>query len=260
MNLIKRAFELANKNIILLCALILFYCVTGVYVYFIKMQGLGNNVISVILYGIMLTAFFAGFFNIIKYIVNDEHGKMRFLEGVGDYFLPMLGVGALSLIFYFIPFTLGMVFLEKAFGDTNLVVDFLNKLYTETSTETIIKNTNPEVILHALVLLLSLWLIWVIVSFILLYWVPVLYLDREKNILKALFGGIVFLFKKFWVTLGVCILTLVVVSVISLFETLAAAIPLVGALLNIFSLYITIVFLFIVFLVYKAGHEQNNEK
>ena len=261
MNLIKRAFGLANKNIILLCDIILFYCLTGVYTFVVKYQGLEDNLFAVIVYGVMMIAFFAGFFNVIKYIINNKQGKMRFLEGVGEYFLPMFGIGLLSLILYTVPLLFGLFAIGKAFGGLGPVTDFLNNLYAgQTAVDTIVKNTDPNVILQAVLLLFAMWLICMLVSFVLLYWIPVVYIGGKKNIFTSLYSSIVFLFKKFWVTLLVSVVAVVVVSVISVCETLTMGIPVVSALFNILSLYITIVFLLSIFIIYKDALQDPENK
>lgn len=150
--------------------------------------------------------------------------------------------------------------MEKKFGDITPVTDFINKLASQSgSTENLIQNTDPMIIGHTLILLLVLWLIWGIVSFFLLYWVPAVYISNKKNIIKALGTSMIFLFKNFFKTLAVCVVTAIIVSIISILETITMNLPIVSALFNILSLYITVVFIFAVFIIYKDNSKTKNE-
>ena len=182
--LLKKSLELANKNIVLACALVIFSIVTSVYV--AVSQNLAGGAVSqsLVLYVLAAIAFFSGFFNQIIALLKGDDTKMKFLEGVGEYFLPMSGICIISLILYVITGLLSSVITVNVYGGIEPVMNAMNKMLTvvqaggaDVST---IDNTTLQIVLT---MLLILWAFWGLVSFILLYWVPVLYIENKRNII-----------------------------------------------------------------------------
>ena len=262
MEFVKRAFKLTNKNIMLVCGLIIFQCLSSVYIILTQTTGLNMNIQILILYALMVVAFFAGFFNIIKYNLNNEIGKLRFLEGVGDYFLPMLGIFSVSFIFYSLGSLVSVLIAEHYLGGIKPIISLIaNLLNNPNISAEAIKSINPALIELSFIWLVILWAILALISFILLFWVPVLYIDSERNIFKSFFRGIKFLGKNFVKTLLFSIIILIVVIALSLLESLTASIPAISAIFSIVTYYFTVVFLFGIFLLYKeksSGNQGNN--
>ncbi len=252
MELIKNAFKLASKNIMLLCSLIIFYCLSSLYILLTKNASIAGNIQVILLYCLMIIAFFAGFFNIIKTVINKENTKMRFLEGVGEYFLPMFGIFVISFLFYLIASVIVTIAADKILGGVEPIIAFINKiLNTPDTASAALQSASPDMLSNTLIFLISLWAALGVVSFLLIYWVPALYLSETKNILKSLLSAITTLVKKFFTTLLVFACVLVLAAIISTIEVLAASVPLVSAILDILNYYIIVVFLFAIFLFYK---------
>lgn len=249
MGMFKRAFDFTNKNIILICLLMIFSLITTVFVSLFKSVSL--NVL--ILYILMLVAFFAGFFNIIKNIIQGNSAKLAFLEGVGEYFLPMLGIGMISFGMYIIFAVLAMQLGTSLAGTKEQVVAALNELMPilQTADTSSLANIEPASAKIYLVIMLSVWIAWGVLSFIILYWVPVLYVDNERNIFKSFYKSVKFLLKNFIKTLCFFVGFVLLLVVTTFLSALAAMfLPLLEFVFFMLSYYLAVVFIFWVFLSY----------
>ena len=96
-NTIKESFNITNKNIIIATPLIFFSLLSSLYLIFSSNGSSFSLIISAILFFLMLGAFLAGWFMMITKAVKDsdiEDNKLivEFPAGVGEYFLPILGM------------------------------------------------------------------------------------------------------------------------------------------------------------------------
>ena len=152
LNCIKESFNLTNKYLILATPLILFSLFSSLYIFFLLKDG---NFVSLLIAGIMfvlmLGAFIAGWFYMIREGIknpNDEDPNLLikvFPEGVGEYFLPSLGlvfvICIVSLVLITASFYVGMKYIGdlgfssetiyKAFADVNALKAFLMSLSEE---------------------------------------------------------------------------------------------------------------------------------
>ncbi len=151
LNCLKTSFQLTNKYIILATPLILFALLSSLYILFSLRGNLINIVITLILFVFMLTAFLAGWAYMLKLCVSQSYKEepntliKEFPAGVGEYFLPTLGllfnVLILSVVFYSAVYFIGMKFigeigisaetLSNAFNSTEALKEFLMSLSKE---------------------------------------------------------------------------------------------------------------------------------
>jgi hypothetical protein len=250
MQLIKRAVELANKNILLVCLLLMYTLTTSIFLALFKTI----TAQIIVLYILISVAFFSGFFNIITKTIKNESAKLSFLEGVGDYFLPMLGIGLMSIGTYLTSGITAMMGTINILGIKEQVNSALNEILPalQTGTQEALTKISPESVKVYLVIMLSVWIVWGLISLLILYWVPVLYINNERNIFKSLLIGIKFLLKNIWKTLAIFLSIVLITSVLSILSVLATKIsPILESIFFMLNYYIGIIFLFAVFLLYK---------
>ena len=94
----KEVFNITNKYIMLATPLILYSLVSSVYLAASATGRVLNILIAVLLFLLMTGAFIAGWFNMVKLAVSYPDSRepntiiKEFTAGVGEYFLPSLGV------------------------------------------------------------------------------------------------------------------------------------------------------------------------
>lgn len=250
MQLIKRAVELANKNILLVCLLLMYTLTTSIFLALFKTI----TAQIIVLYILISVAFFSGFFNIITKTIKNESAKLSFLEGVGDYFLPILGIGLMSIGTYLTSGITAMMGTINILGIKEQVNSALNEILPalQTGTQEALTKISPESVKVYLVIMLSVWIVWGLISLLILYWVPVLYINNERNIFKSLLIGIKFLLKNIWKTLAIFLSIVLITSILSILSVLATKIsPILESIFFMLNYYIGIIFLFAVFLLYK---------
>lgn len=259
--LLKTSFVLANKNIVLACMLVIFSIVTSVYVAVSQSLSGGAASQALVLYVLALIAFFAGFFNQVKAIVNNDEGKMKFLEGVGEYFLPMSGICVISLISYLVVGLLASLITVNIYGGVEPVMSAMNKVLSvvqNSAADT--SSIDVQTVQIVLTMVLILWAFWGLLSFVLLYWVPVLYFDNVRNIFVSFWQGLKFLFKTFWKSLLIFILAVLAICIIGFLSAISSSLALLEVLLSMFNYYIILVFVFAVFLLYKKQIQEKVEE
>ena len=244
MNIISQAFLFTNKNLTQVCLLASFSILMTIFV----VQGnISSNIL--ILGSLATIAFFAGFFNLIKNEINGEKGTLKFMEGVGEYFMPMSGIFFISMFLYLSSLLAVFALLVNRFGTsaTEAAMIEFNKVLTA-STITTLSETNLQILFaysFATMLLMS------IISFILLYWVPVLYFTGERNIFKSLITSLKFMLRKFGWTLILFIALTILVFALAILSELAKSIIILSVIADLLIYYFMVMFLYIVFLTYK---------
>ena len=241
MQLIKRAVELANKNILLVCLLLMYTLTTSIFLALFKTI----TAQIIVLYILISVAFFSGFFNIITKTIKNESAKLSFLEGVGDYFLPILGIGLMSIGTYLTSGITAMMGTINILGIKEQVNSALNEILPalQTGTQEALTKISPESVKVYLVIMLSVWIVWGLISLLILYWVPVLYINNERNIFKSLLIGIKFLLKNIWKTLAIFLSIVLITSILSILSVLATKIsPILESIFFMLNYYIGIIF------------------
>ena len=252
MEFVKRAFGYTNKNMLILCALILFQCLSSVYIYISQGANPLQSFLAIILYFLMLTAFMAGFCNLVKSVVNGEDTKSRFVEGVGEYFLPVLGMFFISTIICLVATEASWLILQYKFGSLEQVVNLINSALADPAAmKSVLESASPVTLYQTNIFLLVSFSVFAVVFFQFLYWVPALYLGNKKNIFKSLWNSLKFLYKNFFKSIAVCIVLMILLFILNLLEALSMPVPVLGALFSILGYYIFTVFVFSVFIIYK---------
>ncbi len=250
LKIIKDAFKLTNKNLMLVCSLYLFSIVSTVYFAFSQVAANASGQM-VILYCLTMVAFFAGFFNQIKSAVKNEEGKFKFLEGIGDYYLPMLGIGLLSLVIYVIFAEVATLLSAKLVGGSSVLVAAMNKTVEVMQANNFdVSALDMQALQVVSIFMLVLWGVWCVVSFVILYWVPVLFFDNEHNIFKSLGRSVVYLFRNFGKSFLVFLLLLIPVVLLSVLSVAFSSFKIVAVLSNVLVYYVSVAFLFAIFLLY----------
>ena len=208
---IKKSFGILVKNSAMMQPLI-FY---SLIMLFFPMC-MGTRVFSSIqisfAFGILMlllfTAFLSGWFNTIKFAIdnykefnkNDEDYAMQvarynldtgknFFSGVGEYFAPVLVVVLVYFVISFVIFILGF-YIYKI---DNLTVDILKDVNLMSA---YIQN-NPKFIYFITFVTGAIQFL----QFLIMFWLPKIFYET-KNPLKALFSSIGFEFKHFWYSIG----------------------------------------------------------
>ena len=122
----KKVFNLTNKYIVIATPLILFSLISSIYLTLSAAGKIINLIIAIVLFTLMLGAFIAGWFNMIKLAVKEPYRDdpnsliKEFTPGVGEYFLSSLGsvlvITVVSLALIFVSYYAGM----KGIGDPGI--------------------------------------------------------------------------------------------------------------------------------------------
>ena len=226
-NCIKESFKLTNKYIILATPLILFSLLSSLYILFSVNGNLVSLVIAVVLFTLMLTAFLAGWFFMIKICVEkpdtDDDPKAlikEFPAGVGEYFLPALGLifvmFVVSLIILAAAYFAGM----KSIGQIGIPAESFSKALESTEAlKNFLGSLSEEQLFR-----LNAWNVLLFSSMSLTYFVIMLYSPvmffKEKNPFKAYFISLKDLFsRKFFKTLGLYLILFISYFILSILTT-----------------------------------------
>lgn len=223
----KKIFELTNRYIILGTPLILFSLLSTIYLAVSARGTVIHLLIAIILFGLMTAAFIAGWFNMVKKAVlepdrEDVNSLIKeFTPGVGEYFLPSLGVIlnviVISIIILIIASIIGM----KTIGNPNISIEALNTaVQTPESLKVFLTSLSKEQLIK-----INAWNLLLLGAMAFTYFLEILYLPamffKNKNPFIAFFISLKDLFsRKFFTTLGIFILLFVVYSIISILSAL----------------------------------------
>ncbi len=226
-NCIKESFKLTNKYIILATPLILFSLLSSLYILFSVNGNLVSLVIALVLFTLMLTAFLAGWFFMIKICVekpdtdDDPNALIKeFPAGVGEYFLPALGL-------IFVMFVVSLIILAAAYfagmkfiGQIGIPADSFSKALESTEAlKNFLGSLSEEQLFR-----LNAWNVLLFSSMSLTYFVIMLYSPvmffKEKNPFKAYFISLKDLFsRKFFKTLGLYLILFISYFILSILTT-----------------------------------------
>ena len=223
----KKVFEIANKYIVLATPLILFSLVSTVYLAASATGKIINMIVGIILFVLMSAAFVAGWFNMVKLSVSNPDSRepnslMReFLPGVGEYFLPTLGMFfnffLLTSVIVYLCFIIG----AKYIGDPGVSVEALSKsLETAQALKAFLAGLTSEQLLK-----LNYWNLLLMSGLSLSYFLVILYLPalfyKKKNPFLAFLFSIKDLFsKKIFKTIALYLLIFFVNALISILSAI----------------------------------------
>ena len=243
-NYIKHAFKYTNKYIILATPLILFSLISSLYILFSASGSILGLLITFTLFIMMLTAFLSGWFYMIKLCVQDYEPEnpnaliKEFPSGVGEYFLPMLGmiinITVISCILLFISYIIGMKFI----GNLNIPSAVLSEAMTSSEAlKKFLMSLSQEQLLK-----LNAWNLLIMLTmgfeyFMVLFYSPAV-LFKSKNPFKALFYSLKdLLSSKFLYNMALYFILFASYFFLSVFTTLVSSNPLMHFVCTLANFY-----------------------
>lgn len=138
LNSLKQSFKITNKYIILATPLIFFSLLSSLYILFSAGGNIFSQTCAIALFIMMLTAFLSGWLYMIKLCINNSENEdpntliKEFPAGVGEYFLPVLGmvfnIIIISIIFFTGTYFIGM----KLIGHVGISSASVNEILSST--------------------------------------------------------------------------------------------------------------------------------
>lgn len=278
----KNAFKITNENIILTTPLILFLFLFSIYLDVAR--NAPANIFSAILLLVttlfMLSAFFAGWLNMVKkavdlgkqeFVLDEDRARASFnlikeiIPGVGEYFLPFIGAIILYFVLFIslslISYKIGAHFL----GKIDLSLNELKLILNSVETKTLISAIPTQKLAKLEIWYFIFLTVMTIHYFITMFLAPEIVV-RTKNSVIALGRSVAFVFRNF---LSAVVLFLYI-NIISFLVSLALNaifmlhfIPtLIASLISMLIYFYFIVYVVVlVFLYYDSeisGKTENN--
>jgi len=194
--IIRNSFKITNSYIVIATPLILFSLFSSIYIILSSGGNALSLTITAILFFLMLGAFLSGWLFMIKKAVTnpEEENKDRlifeFPAGVGEYFLPILGLVVIT-VFVSIGLTILIAIAGKnIIGNAGITYNQISNAITNVeSMKNFISSLTPEQLskLKAWNLLMLFGMIFN--YFILMFYSPAVFF-KEKNPFKAFFINI----------------------------------------------------------------------
>jgi len=261
----QKAFKITNDNIILATPLVLFLFLLSIYLGVAQAApvNLASSILLLVTILFMLSAFFAGWFYMVKkavdlekkeFIIDEDKAKAslglikEIPVGVGEYFFSFIGA---SILYAGLVFVILLVSYKLGFhyiGDVGVSVLQLKEALTSTEAmKALVSSLSSDQLIK-----LNAWnILFLIVtcfySFLTLFW-PVQIVMNTKNPLTALFKSIRAIFKK---PLSAIVLFLYitfinfVVSLTNAFSTINPILYFVSMLLYFYFLVYIVVLIFL---------------
>lgn len=268
----KNAFKITNENIILTTPLVLFLFLLSIYLGVAQRapESLVSSVLLLITILFMLSAFFAGWLNMVKkaielnkqeFIVEEEKAKaslalMKDLPiGIGEYFLPFVGTlilyATLSIALIFIAYKLGMHFIGKVDLSLEQIKIAANSPHAMKAMVSALSATELVKVNYWNILFLA---TISTLSFITMFWAPEIIL-RTKNPAVAFFKSFIFTFKNFFSAAILFIYLSFINFTVSLVNAFATIHPIVYFISLLIYFYFVVYVVVLVFLYYES---ENN--
>ena len=255
LKIIRDSFNLTNKYIVLATPLILFSLLSSLYLAFSLKGNVLSMAFAVILFFLMTCAFLSGWFFMIAECVktpdnSDPNEILKdFTEGVGEYFLQVIGMLAFSfcigIILFFISYFIGM----KLIGDTGISsAEFSAAMTSVDSLKTFLTSLSNEQLIKLNLWNILLFLTMSFTYFVIIFYSPAMFL-KDKNAFTSLIAALKDLFSRhFFKNVFLFLFIFVVYSILSVLTTIFG--------INIFAHFIFTLanfyfFVFAVVLVYN---------
>jgi hypothetical protein len=279
----QKAFQITNDNIILTTPLVLFLLLFSLYLG--VSQRLPENFASAVLLFItilfMLSAFFAGWFFMIKkavdlnkkeFIIEEDKAKASFALlkeitlGIGEYFFSFIGAilvyTILLFLFFFIGYKVGLHFI----GNMNLNInDIKMMMSTPDGLKTFAASLSAEQFKK-----IQLWdflfiTLMGVYSFITMFF-PAQIVNNTKNPFIAFFKSLTFTFKNFFSVLILFIyiyvlnFTISLVLSLSTIKTFSSFLSMLIYLASMLVYFYFIVYIIVlIFLYYDSANEEKTQ-
>ena len=267
-NIFKKSFNMTMKNPYIMLLLVVYLLVVA-SVFPILFFKLGQ--FAAILLILLTSAFFAGWFGMIKFIVSyketgnlEEDMKNQFSSFKNEFFSSIPNY-ILPLIFYMLLFagviSLILFLADKFIGQEN---ELLNQVAAMTGNQDVLYNfitTLPAetklVIIKRCIFIYSALVLCFYLTF---YSIPALYFQKGSNPLSGLLNGIRTLYKKPFKSIGLFILILIANILLTFFEAIAAYYSnILMFIAFIIRIYFAAFIVVLIFSVYEKHFTDNSD-
>lgn len=224
---INESFKFSNKYLVLATPLILFSLFSGIYLVFSLHGNTLSMFFAVILFFMMLAAFASGWLYMIMIALKDDSREdpnsliKEFPSGVGEYFLPVLGMVFNGIIVSGLVLFAGYLIGIKFIGDPGIAPQAFSKaMESAVNLKQFLLSLTKEQFIR-----LNLWNMLLLASvsfsyFIMMFYPPAI-MFKSKNPFKAFFIALKDLFnRKFLKNLSLYIFIFSLYAVISILSAM----------------------------------------
>lgn len=278
-SVLKDAFKIVNYNLLLTIPLIIFVKIFDLYTTYVGVDSNSKLLVASFTVMLMFSVFCSGWLYMIKgavdlskkvFIMDTDRAKASmqlfksFLEGVGKFFIPFIGVYIIfffiQLIFTIFTLTLGVHLIGTP--DAASMQTLQNLAATGNNSAAIsdfVNNMSPE-----LIAFFGKWsLLFIVISsvlfYLLMFWAPEI-LNLSSNPLTALYNSWKKMFNKFFPTLGLYAILWLIGFVLLFMNTFSMINPFVYLFMNLVIFYFQVYFAVVIFLYYDKKLLENNEE
>lgn len=271
-----KAFRISNESIILATPLVLFLFLLSIYLGIAKNAPVNfpSLILLIITLLLMVSAFFAGWFYMVKravdldkmtFIIDEDKAKAslgllkELTAGIGEYFLSFLGAS----IFYFILVVLLGVSIYKfgmhTIGDVGIKLETLKLALNSTEAmKSLISSLSVEQLTKLNAWNLLIFGAMALFSFMTMFWAPQV-IVKTKNPVIAFFKSIAFTFKHFLPSVIIFVYISFINFVVSLINAVAVVHPLVYFLSMLVYFYFIVYVVVLIFLYYDSQNRYKIE-
>lgn len=287
---IKNAFSIVSRNLILVQPFVLFLLVISVLSS--GLYAVQKNFYAFMIFAaavvLLFVAFFAGWFYMTKKTIffelyermDDEEKALKsfglikhFFPGIGEYFLPMIGLAVIFLTFSF-AFTLIWYKCGAAvLGVPKIDVQALNAASSSMAKlQSYFLSLNPAELKS-----LTFWLLFaslggMVFQFFTMWLFPALFYGGSKNPLSAFIKSIKFLVRKFFPSVGIFVFLLIFNIAVSIINSMLAKNVILSLIGFLIFFYFATYYIVLIFLYYgqngehtakdyiNSGNDGNGEK
>ena len=241
----KNVFDITNKYIVLLTPLILFSLFSNVYLAISSQGKVIGLLVAIILSAMMLGAFFAGWFNMVKLAVsstlhekNPNNLMKEFFSGVGEYFLPSMGLILIGFVFTLLSLLVSYYASMHFIGEVGVPSEaFVKALASQEALKAFLASLSMEQIEK-----INSWNMSILFSigtsyFLMFLYIPVLFF-KTKNPFLAFWTALRDLFnKKFFKALSLYLFIFILNGIISLFSVLLSGNIITNFIMTLLNFY-----------------------
>lgn len=271
-----RAFKITNENIILTTPLVLFLFLLSIYLGVAQRapENLASAALLLITILFMLSAFFAGWFFMVKkaidldkqeFIIDEDKAKASFglikevPVGIGEYFFSFIGAfilySGLLVLLSFISYQLGLHFIGKV--GVSLVQ--LKAAFESTmAMKTLVSSLSTEQLAKLNAWNFLVMSVMAVYSFITMFWAAQI-VSKTKNPFIAFFQSIRFTFKNFLSALVIFVYISFINFTVSLINAFAMINPIIYFISMLIYFYFVVYVVVLVFLYYDRENNKQIE-
>lgn len=270
----QRAFKITNENIILTTPLVLFLFLLSIYLGLARIapEKLSSLILLLITILFMLSAFFAGWFFMVKravdldrqeFIIDEDKARASFNllkelpVGIGEYFFSFIGglilYSALFFLLSFAAYEAGLHLIGKIGVG---LLQFKEALASPEAMKALVSSLSPQQLTK-----LNAWnflflSVMAIFSFITLFWGAEI-IVKTKNSLIAFFKSLNFMFKNFLSSIILFIYISSINFVVSFINAVSTINPIIYFVSMLIYFYFVVYVVVLIFLYYDSEIRKN---